>query len=162
MTLSIDKPKPVVRSESGNGSGVWLTIIGLIVIIGGGGLYYLLVVKGKSNSISEVSPEQDFLANLDALQKESADDLKRFQTGLYKLLAQYLSQRYQVSSETDNATKLVEQLKSTSLQTEHREVISAWLIRAEKEKFTPAAVAPGATMRLYSEIKQFFETKLVK
>lgn len=162
MTISIAKPRPAPPADSGGGLSFWLILIGGGLIIFGGGAYYLLVIKGQSATDPAVSPEQEFMDSLDLLQKESLDDLKRFQTGLYKVLAEYLNRRYQIRSVSGTAGDLSEQMKATTLPVEHREMISAWLLRAEREKFTPVSVSPGATTRLSAEIKQFFETKLIK
>jgi hypothetical protein len=35
---------------------------------------------------------------------------------------------------------------------------SQWLLNAEQAKFSPVASAPGETMRLETEIRQYFET----
>lgn len=161
MTISIANPKPAPPTDSGNGVWFWLVMIGLVLALGGG-VYYLLVIKGKSAANEQVSPEQDFVRGLEALRKVSTDDLKQFQTGLYKLLVEYLNRRYQITSVSGSASDLSEQMKTSPMPAEHREMISGWLFRAEKEKFTPAAVSPGATTRLSAEIRQFFETKLIE
>lgn len=162
MTISIANPKPAPPADSDDGLGFWLILIGSVLVVSGGVLYYLLVIRGKASSTVQVSPEQAFVVSLNLLQKECSDDLKQFQTGLYKLLVEYLNLRFQITSESRLVRDLSEQLKATNLPADQREMISAWLVRAEKEKFTPVTASPGATMRLAAEIRQFFETKLTK
>jgi hypothetical protein len=50
----------------------------------------------------------------------------------------------------------VGQLEKTSLTVSQRETICGWLKRAEREKYIPLQAGPGETIRLESEIRDFF------
>jgi hypothetical protein len=47
-------------------------------------------------------------------------------------------------------------LERTSLTVSQRETIGGWLKRAEREKYIPLQAGPGETIRLESEIRDFF------
>ena len=159
MTVQIASPQPVAP-KGGQGSGsLWMLIV-VVVLLGGGAAYYFVVMKKNSVQPVAFSPEESFLESLNQIQAEAGLDMKRFQTGLYKALIEYLTRKYKLPSELDSAAAIAEWLKGSGLAPDVRAMLAGWLIRAEKEKFTPAAADPGAATRLYSEVKLIFETKL--
>lgn len=159
MTIQIDAPRPAPPKDESSGAGLWIIIIA-VILAGGGAVYYFLVVKKKSDQPILLSPEDAFLESLSTVQDEAGNDLKRFQTGLYKSLCDYLTVKFNMPSDLETARSIGEWLKGCGLSPDVRAMLAGWLIRAEKEKFTPTGADPGATTRLYSEVKHIFETKL--
>ena len=107
------------------------------------------------------TPAEIFLENLAQLRLDSGNDVKKFQTGLYKQLVLFLKNRFNLEPAGPGAEDIVISLQATSLSDAQKEKISSWLIRAEKEKFSPVAAAPGETIRLESEVREFFEKNMM-
>jgi len=158
MTITIAQPKPPTPLDKSSGSLIWIIVIVVAAVLSGGA-YYLFVIKPKQQAPVAVSPEQELLRQLELVQAEAGTDIKRFQTGLYKLLMEYLNRAYGLPTGLNNAAEVAESLKKTTMTPSEREIITGWLTRAEREKFTPSAVDPGATTRLSAEVKEYFETK---
>ena len=106
-------------------------------------------------------PEQ-FLERLAQVRTEAAGDLKRFQTGLYKQLVWYVNAQYALRLGPQPTEEIVHMIDSCDIPEPEKSTIGAWLIRADREKFSPATPMPGETIRLEAEVREFFEKMLVK
>jgi hypothetical protein len=80
---------------------------------------------------------------------------------LYKLLMMFLANEYRLHLAGLTTQQVLDLLDQTSLLPGQRDKIAGWLWRAEREKFSPLAVAPGEAIRLEAEIRDFFETNMM-
>jgi hypothetical protein len=98
-----------------------------------------------------------FLDELTALKQEAGGDLKKFQTGLYKILSGFLTAQYGLNPDGVPDDEVEKLLEPTDLAESQRKQISAWLVQARRDKFRPVVGAPGETIRLEAEIRRCFE-----
>lgn len=118
-------------------------------------MFYL---KKRRKPVLEVkTPGAVFLDGLSALSADAGSDLKRFQTGLYKLLVAFIHDQLGLEVAGRSADDIAQGIAGTSLAESQKSKISSWLIRADREKFSPLPPAPGETIRLETEVRQFFE-----
>ncbi len=136
---------------------VWIAVLAgfsLTVVF----VVYVLLRKGKKVDEEPVkSPKEMFLEGLSQVRAESGQDLKKFQSGLYKILTRYLADAYLLPVGDQPEEELKEQLKKTPLKEAQVEAIAGWLIRARRDKFSPVNAQPGEVIRLESEIRELFE-----
>jgi hypothetical protein len=160
MSVEIALP---VHVETGGGGYMWLIVIGAIVVIVVVAAVAWRVRRSKRVEPAEPvrTPGQEFLVRLAELKADAGNDLKKFQTGLYKHLVSFLHERYRIDGATASADEIAEKLAATDMTKDHQEKISGWLHRAEREKFSPVAASPGETIRLETEIREFFEKNMI-
>jgi hypothetical protein len=155
MTVQIAEPVPQV--EKGTGSFVWgvaavVTVVGSVVV-------FVLVWRARRKKPQEIvkTPVAQFLDELTALKQEAGGDLKKFQTGLYKILSGFLTAQYGLNPDGVPDDEVEKLLEPTDLAESQRKQISAWLVQARRDKFRPVVGAPGETIRLEAEIRRCFE-----
>ncbi|MCM2271387.1 MAG: BatD family protein [candidate division Zixibacteria bacterium] len=159
MSVNIAAARPVQKS-SGISSrlkpAIWIPLAALLA--GGAGVGTMLYLKRRRKPVVEVkSPGKIFLEGLSALATDAGSDLKRFQTGLYKLLVSFIHDQYGLEVAGKSADEIAQAVVGTSLSESQKAKLSGWLIRADREKFSPLPPAPGETIRLETELRQFFE-----
>jgi hypothetical protein len=155
VEIHIDDPKPRETAKSGH---LLIYLIGGLVACGVVLAIFLWIVLKRRRPVELVeSPAEGSLKELEALKSEAGQDIKKFQTGLYRILVRYLSRRYAVDLEGLSAEQVEAKLSDTGINDSETGKIMAWLKRAEKEKFAPVAVAPGEVLRLETEVRQHFE-----
>ncbi|MBD3402512.1 hypothetical protein GF420_06430 [candidate division GN15 bacterium] len=155
VTLNIAAPAPVTPESSG--LPVWLLIVVAVLILSGVGGAIVFARRRRALNSPEKTPSQRFLEGLDTLEQEAAGDLKKFQSGLYPLLVEYLTDRFALPLAGKSADEIATALDQTDMLTERKEKLVAWLQRAEREKYQPVQAAPGETIRLANELRAFFE-----
>ncbi|MEW5795475.1 MAG: hypothetical protein AB1772_03855 [Candidatus Zixiibacteriota bacterium] len=155
VTLAIAEPLPAGERRKGGLDGGWFALIAAAVVGLGIGSYALF--KPKPVKETAKSPALAFLEQLDEVRKEAGMDLKRFQTGLYRSLGNYVHSRYGINVTGRPASAAAAELEKVEPDTGVRSAIAGWLARAEREKFSPVEPAPGEVSRLESEIRVFFE-----
>lgn len=126
MTVEVASPKPVEVEDSGIISwviwGVLLVVVGLTAVL------ILRMRKSAITGEAMISPVERFMDNLNRLKNESGIDLKKFQTGLYGHLVQYLGDEYSLNLTNKNAAHIGEALRGTAIPDRHREKSSAgWI-----------------------------------
>jgi hypothetical protein len=156
MALFIAEPRPVAETEDA-GSAWWLIVTAAVIVVAGAGGAVVFLRRRSAGRQQERPAREQFLDSLESLKRESGTDLKKFQTGLYRYLIRYLSDEYDLELSGCSAVQISDRLRETSMIESHRNQVCHWLERAEREKFSPVASAPGETMRLESEVRQFFE-----
>lgn len=155
VTVSILPAPPV--SESSGDPPFWLLLV-VAVCLAGGGVAAVVVVRRRGRATqSEMTPADLLLTKLADLQKEAGADVKRFQTGLFRILVDYLEQRFSLPLHGKSAEEIEQAVVHTPLTENERDHILGWLKRAEREKFQPVQGSPGETIRLGNEIKTYFE-----
>lgn len=164
MTLTVAAAKPVNKSSGPFAFlPLWGWIVVWVAVATGAGLGAWRFVKAKKSPVPEVkSPVTLVLEGLTQLQAESGSDLKRFQTGLYKLLVNFAQATCGVATSGHSAEEIAEGIKNSSLSEVEKEKITGWILRADREKFSPLPPTPGETIRLESEVRTFFEQMQMK
>ena len=160
MTINIAAPVPVEESGGLGLAGIIIIII-IVAALGLGGWWFVRQRAKRRAKPVVKSPAEIFLERLEELKNDSAGDLKQFQTGLYRHLLDFLRERYGLRPEGESVKIVVEALNEVRIPDNQREKLAAWLERAEKEKFTPVTSAPGETLRLEAEIREFFENNML-
>ncbi|HUV31229.1 MAG TPA: BatD family protein [Acidobacteriota bacterium] len=156
MVVTIAERRPTARSESGDFFTLPRVLGGLGVMIVAA-LVVAVVVRRRKPPVIVKSAREVFLENLSRLRAECGNDLKKLQTGVYKHLTDYLAGEYQLDLANRTADEVAAALEDTNVSQAHREKIVGWLTRAEKEKYSPVTGAPGETVRLEAELREFFE-----
>lgn len=155
VSLAIADPIPAELREKGGLSGGWLALIIVGVMGAAVGAFAFFKPKPKIEKVK--SPSEAFLEQLDAARKDAGMDLKKFQTGVYRGLTVYIQNRYGLDLTGQSADATAQQLTAVESDQSTREALGGWLIRAEKEKFSPLTSAPGEVSRLEAEIRGFFD-----
>jgi hypothetical protein len=156
MSVRVAEPLPVEKEK--NQSSVWWFAGAAILVAAGGGVT-VWIMRRRRPVEKERSPEEIFLDKLSDLKKEAGADLKKFQSGLYLSLSDFLMKRYSLAVRSLHEEKLEEALVEGGLSKGRAVRIAGWLSRAQKDKFAPVEAAPGETVRLEAEIRSFFEVK---
>ena len=158
MSLVIDEPVPVVEKK-GLPIGTFIIIVVVVIAFGSSVMIFVIArARKKRESVPVLTSEQKFLEKLAKLKLDTGSDLKRFQTGLYKILIEYLNEKYGLELAGLSSQDIVEKLNAVEMDGSVKGKVTGWLMRAEKEKFTPQGHAPGETIRLEAEIRTFFES----
>jgi hypothetical protein len=156
IAVSIARPVPVT-AESNNGPPwwVWGIVFGLLLLA----VAAVVIVwfRGRKKAPPAITPAQAFLDDLAALKIDSGSDLKRFQTGLYKILVVFISVLYRIDVNSRPTEAILADLEKANLSRQGKDMLSDWLRRAEREKYSPVDAAPGGTIRLESEIRSFVQ-----
>jgi len=156
MSVVVLDPVPVVVEDELPVTTIVIIIV--IVIVLAALISVALFFYSKKKKVVPVLTAKDkFLEALTSLKSEVGSDLKKFQTGLYKILINYLENEYKLELAGKPSQVIIDELNKISMDGSQKGQISGWLMRAEKEKFSPVAGAPGETIRLESEIRSFFE-----
>jgi hypothetical protein len=155
VSLAVAEPIPTELREKGELSGGLIALIVVAVVGVGIGAFALFKPKPKADKVK--SPAETFLEQLDAARKDAGTDLKRFQTGVHRGLITYIQHRYGRDLTGQSAHAISQELAAVESDQNMRETLAGWLARAEREKFSPLAPAPGEVSRLESEIRSFFE-----
>lgn len=162
LTLSVAEPIRVTKRRAAVASARWGLIIAagaVLVLLSGSYLFYRRRNR-RAGPVVKTAAET-FLEELGSLRQTAGSDLKRFQTGLYKLLITFLSAQFGLQLSRLTTEQALDLLEHTAMTPEQRNKFAGWLWRAEREKFSPLAVAPGETIRLEAEIRDFFETNMM-
>jgi hypothetical protein len=155
VTVSVAEPKQAKVGKGEGMKGGLIALIAVIVLGLGVGLYLLL--RPKAKKVVTKSPAEVFLEQLELTRKDAGMDLKKFQTGVSRCLMMYVQARYGIDLAGQSASQSAIELEKVESTQAVREALSGWLARAEREKFSPLASAPGEVPRLESEIRTFFE-----
>ena len=163
MTIKIATPKQTKSAGSDKPKYPWyLWLPAAVVTVGAiSGFVYWRIRARRPKAVVKTVPEQ-FLERLAAVKTESNGDLKRFQTGLYKQLVWYVNTRYGLAIGPQPTEEIIHEIDRCGMPEPEKHAIGAWLIRADREKFSPAAPMPGETIRLETEVREFFEKMIVK
>ncbi|NOY89159.1 MAG: hypothetical protein GXO93_07200 [FCB group bacterium] len=155
MTVTI--AKPVKKEEKAKVPRVWIFVFWAVIVLGG--VFFIIKRKIVSRRPKEPvkTPKDKFLESLTMIKKDAGTDLKKFQAGFYKIVKEFLRENYGISLEADDSDNLKEQLKKTNLSPDKAEKIYQWIVKANKDKYSPNTGIPGETIRLESEIRDFFE-----
>jgi len=155
MEILIANPTPKKIEE---GFDYWLLYAFLVVVIIGI-FSFLRIQKKKQSAAKPLTAKEQFLEDLSMAKSNAASDMKIFQTELYTALSKYIVTEHKVDVSTINNDNHVDELSKAGMSISKAEQISKWLQQAEIDKYAPITNAPGAVVRLESEIRTFFEMK---
>ncbi|MEA3297706.1 MAG: hypothetical protein U9R56_07575 [candidate division Zixibacteria bacterium] len=155
MTVRIAEPKPVEPQD--RSTTIWVIV--LIVLTGGVVVGIVLVRRSRNRKSTQPvqTPQERFLEELALVKDESGSDLKKFQTGLYRILAEFLDSRYGITTERLSDEGLARALDESDLAEEIKKKICEYIVKARQDKFRPVTAVPGETVRLEAEIRKLFE-----
>ena len=155
QTINIADPKPVVAETE---RPLWLWILAAVLLERRSGwrCFSCAVVPGRRSSRSKPRASK-FLDDLSGVKLEAGSDLKKFQTGLYRALTNYIKFGCNFDPTDLPDDELKQKLVSSGLSANQAEQLSVWMKQALKDKYSPVVAGPGETIRLESEIRQFFE-----
>lgn len=154
MTVNVAPPRP---AELEHGSSVaWIVAVVVIAALVTAG-----VVVRRARTKRPVEPVrtalQVFLDGLVDIRKEAGNDLKQFQTCLYRIMSEFLSAKYSINVNSLSDDELQEALGKTDMNQEVKAKVAGYLLMARRDKFRPVSAAPGDTIRLETEIRDLFE-----
>ena len=154
VAITIGEQK--IKSKPG-GFSIWLPIFGALLVVGSGTAIYLLRARAVKGRPLVKTPSEMALNELVKLKTETGTDIKKFQTGVYNILSNFLRSKFNISISGLTEEKIEELLAKTNLSEQLRMSIKNWLVQAEKDKYRPVEAAPGETARLETELRRFFE-----
>jgi len=158
MIVTIAKPEPI--PEQGRSySMFWIWVIAGLVVAGVVGIIIFLRIIRRKDVGTEVvkSPREIALEQIDDLQHSVGDDMKRFQTGLYRILAGYLQAEYGIKADESEDDELRETFEELPIPEGRKETLTEWVLEARRDKFRPVDSPPGETVRRAAEVRAFFE-----
>ncbi|MCP4683910.1 MAG: hypothetical protein GY867_00530 [bacterium] len=155
FAIAVARPVPIKALDQ-EGNSIWLWSLAVVVLLGGAA-GVVVWMRGKEEKPPVRTPAQAFLDDLATLKSDTGSDLKQFQTGLYKILTVFVSVLYQIDVNGRSTEAILDDLEKADLSREGKDMLSDWLRRAEREKYAPVNAAPGETIRLESEIRNFVE-----
>lgn len=155
VEILVAKPRPNIAVEEEGLSGGMMALIAVALL--GAALGLFIIVRRKQPTEINQTPAETFLADLQTAKDQAGQDIKRFQTELFKGLVKYLESVYELSGSGKPADVIVTELERVETNRAKASSLAGWLMRAEKEKYSPMATAPGDVTRLEAEIRQFFE-----
>lgn len=155
MAVNIAPPKAV---ESSQPSYWWLwTLLG-VALVGAMAAVVASVARKRRRPVEVVKTPRDIvLEELASARSAAGTDLKKFQTEVYKVLTAFLKRTYNVDPAEFAGEELEPGLVKSGMDHGAARKISEWLVRAEKDKYSPLAAGPGEAVRLESEMREFFE-----
>lgn len=153
LTVRIGDPAPPPAGGETWG-WYWMLAIVLIVVVVG---WRLRRQRRKVPPDILSTPEQRFLEELTAVRQETGDDFKKFQTGLYHILREYLRKRCECDPDSIESEELTMKLSESGLSTGMAERIVQWYEEAARDKYRPVDAGPGEVTRRESAIRHVFE-----
>jgi len=152
----INVADPVFAEESEN-FPLWFLAMGGFLLIGGVAAAFILI-KGGGKKEEVFTPVQIALQELVKVKEESGTELKHFQAGVYRLLTKFSKENYQIETAGKSEAEIRTAFADTNLDETRKRQIKDWIVRAQKDKFRPAVVSVGETVRLENEIRAFLES----
>ncbi|MEW6413355.1 MAG: BatD family protein [Candidatus Zixiibacteriota bacterium] len=155
VTVNISSPR-VVEPPGRPAWWIWLIIV---VVAVGAFFAAIFFARRRSRAVEEPvkTAREEFLDKLKSVKNAAGSDMKVFQTELHRSLVQFLRGQYNFDPVNLSEDSLIEELKTAGLDDFKARKIGGWLVRAGKDKYSPISSGPGETIRLESEIRDFFE-----
>lgn len=153
LTVRVSDPAPPPASGK---TWVWYWVIAIVIIVG---VVAWRLRRQRRLVTSEVlsTPEQRLLEQLTMIRQHSGDDFKQFQTGLHRILGEYLRKRCDCDPESVDSEELVHRLSESGLSSGIAERIAEWYGEAARDKFRPVQAGPGEVVRRESAVRHVFE-----
>lgn len=158
MTVTIAPPPPVPEQPSSSPVWVWVAIGSALAAVG---VVTGVAIRKRRRNVPVATvktPKEAAIDQLAAVRKEAGEDLKKFQAGVYRVLADYLQARFDIRADELDDQKLVEAIMGADLPAAAKSRLADWVVTARKDKFRPVTGAPGETLRRASDIRETLET----
>ena len=135
----------------------WIFVAGGFLLIGGASTALFLI---RSGGVKEevLTPVQIALKELTKVKEDSGTDFKRFQAGVFSLLTKFSKENYQIETAEKSEAEIEAAFADTNLDETRKREIKNWIVKARKDKFSPAVASPGESVRLENEIRKFLES----
>lgn len=161
LAISIAEPVRVAKRKAAVASSRARLMVaaGVVLALIAGAYLFVRARNRRPRPMVKTAAEQ-FLDDLGTLRQTAGGDLKRFQTGLYRLLTDLLASQYRLNLTGLSTQEILDMCEHTTMTEIQKHKYAGWLWRAEREKFSPLAQAPGETIRLEAEIREFIETEM--
>lgn len=153
MTIQISEP---VLVKETNWTKIILIITVIAIVLVSIIVVFFLKLRKRGDMEIKKSPKEKGLEDLAALKIEAGNDMKKYQTGLYQLLKDFVTAQYAINIETLEDEMIINRIMETGLSKADSNKLSGWIIKARQDKFRPVVSAPGDTIRLETEIREFF------
>lgn len=152
--LTVNIAQPIIEKPAGSLStpmivGIIAALIILAVVI-------VIIIRRRKPTEPVVSSKDKFLEALTALKSDAGSDIKRFTNGLIDLLTVYINDEYGITIDSFDQAAIVESLNRSNLAPAQKEQLAKWLAQFHADKFKPVTANPGDTIRLESEVREFF------
>ncbi len=155
MTVVIAEPLPPPPKRDWS---LLYWLVGALLVVGSVGTIVLWRRSRNQRPTESVrTVVERFLDDLIVLKVDSGDDHKKFQTGLYRILAEFFEGQYGLKADELAEEQLAKELLDAGLSEQARQKITAWFFQAKRDKFSPVTAGPGETIRLEAEIRELFE-----
>lgn len=155
MSVTIGPPQVAVIPDESFGWLWWVIVPGLVFVAA---VIVAVLVRGKRRPVEVVkTPREDLLEELTGARNAAGSDLKKFQTDVYKILATFLRRQYNLEVAGPVGDTFEQEMTRAGIDQGAARKMYEWLSRAEKDKYSPVTFGPGETVRLESEIREFFE-----
>lgn len=145
--------EPLPEPEEGS---LFLYFIIPIAIIAAAVVIVILKKRTKREVIPVRTAEETFLEELADIRRGNQSDRTQFFTRLHKALTEYIETKYNIMTAGRTAPDILAELEKDDISINEKEKISAWLQRAEKEKYAPFGGEPGDLIRLITELENHF------
>lgn len=117
----------------------------------------ILVLRSRRPKTAQISPEDVLLVKIGELRADCRDDVKKFQTGVYKELVHYVAKVNRLDLSGMMTEELVQVIDASQMPEDQKVKIGAWLLQAQRQKFSPASFSSAEVLRLEQEIRSLFE-----
>ena len=158
VTVTVANPLPKSETTKSDFPFGWVVAMSILVL-GGAAAGVVSAMRRKKKPVEKPkSAMEGILDDLATAKAQAGSDLKTFQTGLHRVLLTLVKTRYKVDTAKLNTNEVVEVLQEAERDEAVRTKISEWLVRAEREKYSPVAAPPGEVIRLETEVRRFLES----
>jgi len=149
--------EPVVKPDESRRGGLFVVIliIGSVVIIAIMGLWF--VRRRRHDRVPVTTAEEKVLDKLIIIKSESQTDRKQFYIRVYKTLATYIEEKFGLATSGRTSAAIIGALESIEIGLDTRDKLAGWLAQAEKEKYAPSGGEPGDTIRMITELEEYFQ-----
>jgi len=153
MTIQISEPVPV---EETNWTKIILIITVIAIVLVSIIVVFFLKLRKRGDMEIKKSPKDKGLEDLAALKIDAGNDMKKYQAGLYQLLKDFVMAQYSINVEPLEDDEIIKNIVECGLSKAEGGKLSGWIVKARQDKFRPVVSAPGDTIRLETEVKEFF------
>lgn len=136
----------------------WAWVLGGLVLAIGAAIGIPAFIRRSRPAVTlDKSPRDELLDSLSEARARARGDLKRFQNDVHKILVAFLRNQYNIDAMKLEPDAVSAQLKSAGVAAEKADKVCEWLVKAQKDKYSPVTGSPGEAVRLQTELAEFFE-----
>ncbi|UCE23144.1 MAG: hypothetical protein JSU74_07495 [Candidatus Zixiibacteriota bacterium] len=155
MAVTIAPPRTVDKARQ---SFWWIWLVLIVAVVGSAIVIAIAIVRQKRRPVAVAkSPLESLNDGLSEAVDLFGSDFKKFQTEVHRLLLDFLHRQFDIDGADLSEDELKQRLSAAGLEDSKAQAVCDWLIRAQRDKYSPVTAGPGETVRLGSELKDFFE-----